>query len=70
MWPLVGEPHDTSALALLRMQGYSRYLSTLGISDAAKKALETIVPQVRSGIESCSDPQTMINANDELIFCR
>ena len=31
MWPLGGEPHDTSALALFCMQNYSRYLSTFGI---------------------------------------
>ena len=38
MWPLGGEPHDTSALALLRMQDYSRHgIGTLG---SIKEALE------------------------------
>ena len=41
MWPLGGEPHDTSALALLRMQDHSRYLSTPGnFIITAKGALE------------------------------
>ena len=38
MWPMGGEPHDTSALALLRMQDHCRYLSILGIFAAATEA--------------------------------
>ena len=54
MWPLAGEPHDISALALLRMQIYSRYLSTLGNFAATKEALRAMnnAPP-RSGIERC-----------------
>lgn len=38
MWPLGGQPHDMSALALLRvMQDHFRYLNTLGTFAAAQK---------------------------------
>ena len=54
MWLLDGEPHDTSALALLRMEIYSRYLSTLGNFAATKEgfgAMNNAPP--RSEIEGC-----------------
>ena len=36
MWPLDGDPHDTSALTLFRMQDCSRNLGTLGTFAAVK----------------------------------
>ena len=54
MWLLAGEPHDISALALVRMQIYSRYLSTLGNCAATKGALGAMnKAPTRSGIEGC-----------------
>ena len=54
MWPLGGEPHDTSALAVLRLQKYSRYLSTLGNFAAAKETVgATNNAQPSSETEGC-----------------
>ena len=49
---LSGEPHVTSALALLRMQSCSRYLSTLGnfaAMEAAFGATKTALPRSEFG---------------------
>ena len=42
LWVDTGQPHDTSALALLLMQDCSRYLSMLGIFAAEEQLLESV----------------------------
>ena len=42
LWVDTGQPHDTSALALLLMQDCSRYLSMLGIFAAERQLFESV----------------------------
>ena len=51
LWVDTGQPHDTSALALLLMQDCSRYLSMLGIFAAERQLLESVDVIYNSGQE-------------------